>query len=106
MRQLSILLLIGALVLVPLHSTAQESASQRKVLKHVAPEYPAIARTIKLHGVVKVEVLVAPDGSVKSTGVRGGHPILAQAALNAVQHWKWEPGSRESHEVVEVTFAP
>jgi TonB family protein len=59
-----------------------------------------------LEGVVKVDTLVAPDGSVKSVEVKGGHPVLTQAALNAVRRWRWEPAAHESHEVVEIKFTP
>ena len=108
MRQLSIwaLLLIAALLLVPIQSFSQESTSQRKLLDHAAPGYPALARNMGLQGVVKVDVLVAPNGKVKSTEVRGGHPVLAQAAVNAVRNWKWEPNTHESHELVQVSFSP
>jgi TonB family protein len=108
MRRLSgcVVLLIAALILVPTRSQAQESTSQRKLVNHAAPEYPALARSLKLSGVVRVEVLVAPDGSVKAADLRGGHPLLAQAALNAVRRWRWEPGAHESHEIVEVKFTP
>lgn len=59
-----------------------------------------------LQGVVKVDALVAPDGTVKSVEIKGGHPVLAQAAANTVRRWKWEPALRESHELVEVRFSP
>jgi len=59
-----------------------------------------------LQGVVKVDALVAPDGTVKSIEVKGGHPVLAQAAANTVRRWKWEPAPHESHELVEVRFSP
>jgi len=59
-----------------------------------------------LEGVVKVEALVAADGSVKGVDVKGGHPVLAQAAMNAVRRWRWEAAARESHEVVELKFSP
>jgi TonB family protein len=59
-----------------------------------------------LQGTVKVEALVAPDGSVKTVDIKGGHPVLAQAAVNTVRRWRWEPAARESHEVVEVKFSP
>jgi outer membrane biosynthesis protein TonB len=55
---------------------------------------------------VKVEALVAADGSVKGVDVKGGHPVLAQAAMNAVRRWKWEVAAHESHEVVELKFSP
>jgi TonB family protein len=107
MRRLSnwILLVIVLLTLLP-YSPAQELAGHRKLVSRAVPEYPVLARSNKIHGAVKVEVLVAPDGTVKATDVLGGHPVLAKAAMDAVRQWRWEPGSRESREVVEVNFAP
>jgi TonB family protein len=59
-----------------------------------------------LEGIVKVEALVAGDGSVKAVDVKGGHPVLAQAAMNAVRRWRWEAATHESHGVVELKFSP
>ena len=59
-----------------------------------------------LEGIVKVEAIVAPDGTVRSVEVKGGHPVLAQAAVNTVRKWKWEVASKESRELVEVKFSP
>jgi TonB family protein len=59
-----------------------------------------------LQGTVKVDALVSADGSVKSVEIKGGHPVLAQAAMNTVRRWKWEPAARESHGLVEVRFSP
>ncbi len=59
-----------------------------------------------LAGIVRLEAVVSPDGSVKAVGVKGGHPVLAQAAVNAVRKWKWEPAPHESHEMIEVKFSP
>jgi TonB family protein len=59
-----------------------------------------------LQGVVRVEALVAVDGSVKDVAIKGGHPVLAQAAVNTVRRWRWEPASHESHEIVELKFSP
>ncbi len=55
---------------------------------------------------MKVEAVVAADGSVKAIDVKAGQPVLAQARANAVRRWKWEVASRESHEIVELKFAP
>lgn len=101
-----LLVLIATLFLFLIQSAAQESASKRKLLDHTPPPYPALARTMGLKGAVKLDVLVLADGTVKTTGVQGGHPVLAQAAANAVRHWKWEPRTHESHEIVQVNFAP
>jgi TonB family protein len=59
-----------------------------------------------LTGTVRVEAIISPDGSVKTVEVKGGHPVLVQAAVNAVRRWKWEPASHESRQLVEVKFDP
>jgi TonB family protein len=84
----------------------QEQSEHRKVIARVTPDYPPVARTMNLAGTVRVEALVAGNGAVKSAEVRGGHPVLAEAALRAVKRWKWEPAERETHEVVELKFQP
>jgi TonB-like protein len=50
--------------------------------------------------------MVAGNGTVKAVEIKGGHPILAQAAASAVSQWKWEPASHESRESVQVKFNP
>lgn len=104
-KRTSTLLVAGALLLFRLHSGAQE-APKRKLLDHPSPPYPTLARNLGLAGIVKIEVLVAPDGSVKALEIKGGHPVLVQAAGNAVRHWRWERAGQESHEQVEVRFSP
>jgi len=81
-----------------------EAGSKRHLVAQAQPKYPYLARTLRLEGVVRLDVVVSPDGSVKSLGVKGGHPVLADAAANAVRQWKWERASQETHELIEVTF--
>jgi TonB family protein len=57
-----------------------------------------------LQGTVRMEAVVSSDGSVKTVAVKGGHPVLAQAAVNAVRQWKWQKAVRETLEPVEVKF--
>jgi len=87
---------------------AQDDAtdSNRKVVNRVVPYYPAVARNMGIGGNVRVEVLVSPDGSVRSLQVKGGHPMLAQAAADAVRRWKWVPATHETKEPVVVKFEP
>jgi len=100
---LKVLLLAAVLVLIP-HSWAQQTVEARKVSVKVPPVYPTVARNMHIHGVVRVEAQVAPNGSVKAVEVKGGHPMLAQAAVTAVGHWKFEPAAHESTEVIEIKF--
>jgi TonB family protein len=100
------LFLAAVVAISPIGSQAQGVPGGRKLVNHVAPAYPALARTLGLEGVVRVDALVEPDGSVKAIDVKGGHPVLAQAAANAVRRWRWEPSTHESHELIQVKFTP
>jgi TonB family protein len=71
----------------------------------VAPDYPELARRMQIHGVVKLEAIVRPNGSVKSTRVLGGNPVLVDAAVAAVGKWKFEPAQTETTELVQVAFS-
>lgn len=82
------------------------SSSQRKVTTRIMPTYPELAKRMHMHGIVKVEAVVRPNGTVKSTRVMGGNPVLVEAATEAVNKWKFEPGPTETTELVQLTFAP
>jgi TonB family protein len=101
-------LLLGGSAVLPLKASAQDNASEagkRKVRTRVAPEYPALAKQMNVTGKVKIEATVAADGHVTNTKVVGGSPLLVNAALNAVKQWRFEPGPKETMEVVEFTFS-
>lgn len=79
---------------------------ERKVKNRVSPVYPELAKRMSITGTVKIEVVVAPNGTVKSTRVIGGHPVLVDCALEAVRKWRYEAASEESTQVVEFKFLP
>jgi TonB family protein len=95
----------GSSLFLPIGLKSQQAAP-RKLLERTAPVYPDLARSMALRGTVKVEAVVAPDGTVKSIAIKGGHPVLAQAAAYTVRRWKWEPAPQETHEIVDIKFAP
>lgn len=76
----------------------------RRAKSRVEPVYPELARKMNITGVVKVQVVVAPNGTVKEAKVVGGHPVLAGAALEAVKKWRFEPAPTENIGVVEIKF--
>jgi len=59
---------------------------------------------MNITGIVRVEVVVSPNGTVKDAKVVGGHPVLANAALEAVRKWRFEPAAMESSGVVDFKF--
>ncbi len=78
----------------------------RRAIEKVAPVYPELAKRAHIKGVVKLEVVIRPNGSVKSTKALGGSPALIEAAMDAVRKWKFETASEETTEVVQLTFEP
>jgi TonB family protein len=80
--------------------------TERKTKSRVAPVYPELAKRMNITGAVKVRVTVNANGSVKSASLVGGHPVLANAALDAVKKWHFEVAPQESTEIVEFRFDP
>ncbi len=69
------------------------------------PDYPELAKQLNVTGKVKVEATVAPDGHVTGTRILGGSPTLVSCAAEALKKWRYEPGPKETTEVVEFTFS-
>jgi len=103
-RTLAILVIWAAIVSPRFVPGQEDLTSSRKIVNKVVPQYPVMASSARISGTVRVEVLVSANGKVKSVEIRGGHPLLAEAAATAVSKWKWEPASHESWETVEVKF--
>jgi TonB family protein len=67
--------------------------------------YPELAKRMNVAGAVKVEVIVAPNGTVKSAKALGGHPLLIDSALSAAKNSKYEPASEETKELITYNFS-
>lgn len=80
--------------------------SGRRIKNRVSPQYPELARRVNAKGTVKIEVVIAPNGTIRATKVIGGHPLLATAAEDAVKKWRYEPASEETTTVIEFNFTP
>jgi len=110
MRRKMVALILLCLVVSTVFSSSAQQAdtaeSTRKVVSKATAIYPALARTMSLRGSVRVDAIVAPNGTVRSVVLRGGHPVLAQAAQTAVMKWRWEPAAHETREPIEVKFNP
>jgi TonB family protein len=105
-----LLVAVLAGVLLAVSSVTAQDAPQpdpeRKVMHKVAPSYPDLARRTHVSGAVKLVVVVAPNGSVKSSEPKGGNPVLIVAALAAAKDWKFAPASRETRQEIEFHFSP
>jgi TonB family protein len=109
----AVLLAVLAMAMAAGSTTIQAQQTQnnsdemtRRAKTKVQPSYPDLARKMNITGTVKVEVVVAPNGTVKEARVIGGHPVLANAALEAVKKWRFEPASVESTGIIDFKFEP
>ena len=94
----------------PIYSNAQSAQNAqneemvRRAKTKVQPTYPELAHKMNISGIVKIEVTVAPNGTVKEARVIGGHPVLAQSALDAAKRWRFEAAPAESTGIIDFKF--
>jgi protein TonB len=60
-------------------------------LVKTSPVYPALARQARIQGNVVLHAIIDKDGKVAQLEVVSGHPLLVQAALDAVKQWRYKP---------------
>ena len=101
------ILLLGISTRKPVNcQTIADMGVMCKVLSRVEPDYPETLKRMYIGGVVRVEVVVTPNGTVESAQVLGGNPILGQSAIKAVKRWKYAPASAKEKLVVKFDFDP
>jgi TonB family protein len=61
------------------------------LIRRVAPVYPAAARTQGLQGAVELRFVITRNDSIDKLRVVNGNPVLARAAMEAVQLWRYDP---------------
>ncbi|HZQ18769.1 MAG TPA: TonB family protein [Terriglobales bacterium] len=68
-----------------------QGVTQGMVLHRVQPQYPPLARTARVQGSVVLAAVIGKDGTIQNLHVLSGHPLLTQAALDAVKQWRYRP---------------
>jgi periplasmic protein TonB len=61
------------------------------ILNQTKPVYPPLARQARIQGSVILHAIIDKDGRVAQLEVVSGHPLLVQAALDAVKQWRYKP---------------
>ena len=105
-RLLAMLAVVHLGLVLGIPGTSRAETGERKIKSKVSPVYPDIAKRMSITGSVKVEVVIAPNGTVKSTKVIGGHPVLVDCAVEAIRKWRYETAPEETTQVVEFKFLP
>jgi protein TonB len=61
------------------------------IVTQTRPVYPPLARQARIQGTVTLHAIIDKDGRVAQLEVVSGHPLLVQAALDAVKQWRYKP---------------
>jgi len=75
----------------PMRLQVGANVQSQKLIRRVDALYPPLAKQARISGVVKLSAVIAKDGTVKDLKVLSGHPLLIQAALDAVHQWLYKP---------------
>ena len=67
------------------------SVQAARIINRVQPVYPPLARQTRINGTVRLHAIIAKDGTIQQLEVISGHPLLQQAALDAVRQWRYQP---------------
>lgn len=100
---LSIASLSLSLLVLGQDTSVPQKAEQRKrvrvsqgvatglLVRKISPKYPSEARKNKIQGMVMLNAVIGRQGDITDLSVISGHPLLAEAALEAVKQWKYRP---------------
>ena len=75
----------------PHRPRVSREVAEQLVKKKVPPHYPDAARAQHVEGVVLLQVDIDREGIVEKVVLISGHPLLAPAAIEAVQEWRYKP---------------
>jgi TonB family protein len=73
-------------------------------LRRTEPVYPELAKAMRIQGRVEITVAIDTDGTVLALKLISGHPLLVDAAMDAVKHWTYPPAARRRVETVQIPF--
>lgn len=73
------------------HTVRLSHMSEGDLVRKVQPNYPALARSARIQGVVLLQAVIGKQGNIENLHVMSGHPMLVQAALDAVRQWRYRP---------------
>ena len=79
------------------------NVQQARLIHAPRPVYPALAKQARIQGTVRLQAIIAKDGSIQELQVLQGHPLLVQSALDAVRQWRYQPTLLNNEPVEVVT---
>jgi protein TonB len=75
----------------PTRAIRASSLLEGNLIRRVQPVYPPLARNVRVQGAVVLSAVISKDGAIENLQVLSGHPLLVQAAIEAVRQWRYRP---------------
>jgi protein TonB len=61
------------------------------LIRKITPNYPPLARQARISGTVRFSAMISKSGTIENLTLISGHPLLVQAAEEAVRQWQYKP---------------
>jgi len=74
-----------------IHHPPVSRMMEGNLIHRVQPDYPALARQVRVQGKVVLRAMISREGSIENLQVLSGHPMLVRAAVDAVRQWRYRP---------------
>jgi periplasmic protein TonB len=74
-----------------IHTIRLSHMSEGDLIRKVQPTYPALARAARIQGTVVLQATISKQGTIENLRALAGHPMLVQAAIEAVRQWRYRP---------------
>jgi protein TonB len=61
------------------------------LIRQIKPSYPELAKRARIQGTVLLHAVISREGRIEALQVMSGHPLLVNAAVDAVKQWVYRP---------------
>jgi protein TonB len=79
------------------------SVAEANLMRQVQPTYPPLAKSARVQGTVEFTATISKDGMIENLQLVRGHPLLVNAAKEAVLQWRYRPTLLNGQPVEVVT---
>jgi protein TonB len=77
--------------------------AEANLIRRVQPVYPPLAKSARVSGTVEFTATISKEGNIENLQLVRGHPLLVNAAREAVLQWKYKPTMLNGQPVEVVT---
>jgi protein TonB len=78
-------------IATPTRVRLSQGVTDGNLVNQVKPPYPPMAKMARVQGAVVLQALISKQGTIENLRVVSGHPMLVQAAMDAVRQWRYRP---------------